>query len=173
MYIMCNLQLFVGFVSSYFFMSTYLSMSVIGFEIWKTFTEFRSEYSRRYENKRYILYALYVWSVPIIFYILHFITRSKFKCLKPSAYLYCYRCRYCKNVLPKVIAHWNKICYNELLEWYSQIHLIQSDSFWIDIVDYGSMPKPVVHSKLRRGGNRNSCSKIQIPDETDISYGPW
>uniref|UniRef100_A0A1I8PL27 G-protein coupled receptors family 2 profile 2 domain-containing protein n=1 Tax=Stomoxys calcitrans TaxID=35570 RepID=A0A1I8PL27_STOCA len=70
------LSIAVGFISSYFFMATFLCMSVIGFEIWITFRELGPENSLRCDNKRYKMYAIYVWSVPIIFYILYMLTLS-------------------------------------------------------------------------------------------------
>ncbi|XP_058982326.1 G-protein coupled receptor Mth isoform X1 [Musca domestica] len=72
------LSVVIGFISSYFFMSTFLSMNVIGFEIWITFKQLSVENNLRNDQKRYTLYAIYVWSIPIIFYILYFLTLSSF-----------------------------------------------------------------------------------------------
>lgn len=68
---------FPGFISSYFFMSTFLSMNVIGFEIWITFKKVRVENNPHNDKKRYLIYAIYVWTVPIVFYLLYYLTLSK------------------------------------------------------------------------------------------------
>ncbi|XP_073841617.1 G-protein coupled receptor Mth2-like [Musca autumnalis] len=64
----------IGFISSYFFMSTFLSMNVIGFEIWITFQKIRVENNSNSDRKRYLLYAIYVWSIPILLYTLYYFT---------------------------------------------------------------------------------------------------
>ncbi|XP_075162610.1 G-protein coupled receptor Mth2-like [Haematobia irritans] len=69
-------SLVIGFLSSYFFMATFLCMSVIGCEIWITFRELGPANSLRCDQKRYKIYAIYVWSVPIIFYTLFMLTLS-------------------------------------------------------------------------------------------------
>ncbi|XP_058982359.1 G-protein coupled receptor Mth2 isoform X2 [Musca domestica] len=75
----------IGFISSYFFMSTFLSMNVIGFEIWITFKKVRVENNPHNDKKRYLIYAIYVWTVPIVFYLLYYLTLSSFWSSGPVA----------------------------------------------------------------------------------------
>ncbi|XP_059216258.1 uncharacterized protein LOC131994071 [Stomoxys calcitrans] len=90
------------FSCSYFLMVTFLSMSVIFFELWLTFREFKPAKSLRCEKRRYIIYAIYVWSTPIPFYILYIFTQSKFCSLGPVVIILFFSCFTFVNLAYKI-----------------------------------------------------------------------
>lgn len=55
-----------GYTAYYFFMTAFFWLSVISFDLWHNFRGTKG-INRFQEKKRYLLYSLYSWGVPILF----------------------------------------------------------------------------------------------------------
>ncbi|XP_013114192.2 uncharacterized protein LOC106092009 [Stomoxys calcitrans] len=66
----------IGVFGSYFNVTIFLSMNVICFEVWITFKELW----QKNEKIRYVVYAIYVWGVPMMLFIVNSLERSRTLC---------------------------------------------------------------------------------------------
>ncbi|XP_075161171.1 G-protein coupled receptor Mth2-like [Haematobia irritans] len=96
------LSYIIVFFCSYFLMVTFLWMSVIFFEIWITFNGLHSVESLSCDKTRYTIYAIYVWSTPIPFYVLYILTQSKIWSLAPVVIILFFSCFTFMNLTYKI-----------------------------------------------------------------------
>lgn len=58
----------LGYVAYYFFMAAFFWLSVISFDLWHNFRGTRG-INRFQEKKRFLVYSLYAWGIPVPFLI--------------------------------------------------------------------------------------------------------
>ncbi|XP_017487930.1 PREDICTED: G-protein coupled receptor Mth2 isoform X1 [Rhagoletis zephyria] len=58
----------LGYVAYYFFMAAFFWLSVISFDLWHNFRGTRG-INRFQEKKRYLIYSLYAWGIPVPFLV--------------------------------------------------------------------------------------------------------
>ncbi|XP_075162611.1 uncharacterized protein LOC142235232 [Haematobia irritans] len=62
--------IFLGCFAEYTYFAIFLCINVICFEVWINFKNLCTDNSQRSESIRYRIYAVYVWSLPFVVYIL-------------------------------------------------------------------------------------------------------
>ncbi|XP_068633391.1 G-protein coupled receptor Mth2-like [Battus philenor] len=56
----------IAFIVYYAFQTSFFWLNVMCFDIWRTFSGYRGSSNRRRENKRFVLYGIYAWGVPVV-----------------------------------------------------------------------------------------------------------
>ncbi|CAG4975999.1 unnamed protein product, partial [Parnassius apollo] len=54
------------FIVYYAFQTSFFWLNVMCFDIWRTFSGYRGSSNKRREKKRFVLYGMYAWGVPLI-----------------------------------------------------------------------------------------------------------
>ncbi|CAK1580414.1 unnamed protein product [Parnassius mnemosyne] len=56
----------IAFIVYYAFQTSFFWLNVMCFDIWRTFSGYRGSSNKRREKKRFALYGMYAWGVPVI-----------------------------------------------------------------------------------------------------------